>query len=151
MKHTISALLLGLLGLLAACALAAESPAPTDASTYLASPNASASPRASHMIARIWHGKTLASKADSYLKYLNDTGVAKMLKLPGNLGVEVLRRNQGGTADFVVISYWTSIDAVKGWAGADYGKTRFLDRDREFLIDPEPEVVHYEVVRSGAR
>src|SRR5262249_15473701 len=99
----------------------------------------------------IWHGKTLASKADSYQKYLNDTGVAKMLKLPGNLGVEVLRRNQGGTADFVVISYWTSIDAVKTWAGADYGKTRFLDRDREFLIDPEPEVVHYEVVRSGAR
>ena len=71
--------------------------------------------------------------------------------MPGNLGVEVLRRNQGGTADFIVISYWASIDAVKNYAGSDYARVKPLDRDREFLIDPEPEVVHYEVVRSGAK
>jgi heme-degrading monooxygenase HmoA len=103
------------------------------------------------MIARIWHGRTLASKADAYEKYLNDAGVAKMRKVPGNLGVELMRRNQGGNSDFLVISYWTSIDAVKNYAGSDYAKARPLDRDREFLLDPEPEVVHYEVVRSGAR
>jgi heme-degrading monooxygenase HmoA len=138
--------------LLALCLAAVSTLAASDATSYLAVPDASAPPKSSaHMIARIWHGRTLASKADAYEKYLNDSGVAKMRKVQGNLGVEVLRRNQGGMTDFVVISYWTSIDAVKNWAGADYGKTRFLDRDREFLVDPEPEVAHYEVVRSGAR
>ena len=96
-----------LLSLVAASGLTAA-----DAAGYLAVPNASASPRTSRAIARIWHGRTVASKADAYEKYLND-GVSKMAKVPGNLGVEVLRRNQGGTADFIVISYWTSIDAVK--------------------------------------
>jgi heme-degrading monooxygenase HmoA len=135
-----------LLALTAVSTLAAS-----DASSYLAAPNASASPKPSRMIARIWHGKTLASKADAYEKYLSEAGVAKMKKVPGNLGVELMRRNQGGMADFLMVSYWTSLDAVKNYAGSDYAKARPLDRDREFLIDPEPEVVHYEVVRSGAR
>jgi heme-degrading monooxygenase HmoA len=132
-------------------ALAASPLAAADASSYLAVPNASASPTPARMIARIWHGKTLASKADAYEKYLSEAGVAKMKKVPGNLGVELLRRNQGGTTDFLVVSYWTSLDAVKNYAGSDYAKVRSLDRDREFLVDPETEVVHYEVVRSGAR
>jgi heme-degrading monooxygenase HmoA len=124
----------------------------SDASTYLAVPDASAAPKASsRMIARIWHGRTVASKADAYEKYLDDAGVSKIKKVPGNLGVEVLRRNQGGMTDFIVISYWTSLDAVRNYAGSDYAKVRPLERDREFLVDPEPEVAHYEVVRSGAR
>jgi len=122
-----------------------------DAATYLATPAASASPRTPRMIARIWHGRTVASKADAYEKYLNEAGAAKMVKVPGNLGVEVLRRNQGGTTDFIVISYWASVDAVKNFAGSDYARVKPLDRDREFLIEPEAEVVHYEVVKSGAK
>jgi len=147
MRNTVAGLILSLAA--AAGLLAAEGAA--DATAYLAVPNASASPRTSRAIARIWHGRTVASKADAYEKYLNDAGVSKMAKVPGNLGVEVLRRNQGGTADFIVISYWTTIDAVKNYAGSDFARVKPLDRDREFLIDPEPEVVHYEVVRTGAR
>jgi len=147
MRNTVAGLILSLAA--AAGLHAAEGAA--DATGYLAVPNASASPRTSRAIARIWHGRTVASKADAYEKYLNDAGVSKMAKVPGNLGVEVLRRNQGGTADFIVISYWTTIDAVKNYAGSDFARVKPLDRDREFLIDPEPEVVHYEVVRTGAR
>jgi heme-degrading monooxygenase HmoA len=152
MRNTVAGLTLSLAA--ASGLLAAEGGA-TDvaaaASSYLAVPNASASPRTPRMIARIWHGRTVASKADAYEKYLNDAGVAKIVKVPGNLGVEVLRRNQGGAADFIVISYWTSIDAVKNFAGSDYARVKPLDRDREFLIDPESEVVHYEVAKSGAK
>lgn len=143
MKRTIASLILTL--------AVASTISASDAGSYLAAPNASASPRPSHAIARIWHGRTVASKADAYEKYLNDEGVAKLKKVPGNLGVEVLRRNQGGVSDFIVISYWTSLDAVKNYAGSDYAKVKPLARDREFLMDPEPEVAHYEVVRSGAR
>jgi heme-degrading monooxygenase HmoA len=148
MKNILAGLLLASI---AAAVPAADPSTLGRASTYLAVPNASASPKASHAIARIWHGRTVASKADAYEKYLNEAGVAKLMKAPGNLGVEVLRRNQGGMTDFIVISYWASLDAVKNYAGSDYAKVRPLDRDREFLVDPEPEVVHYEVVRSGAR
>jgi heme-degrading monooxygenase HmoA len=115
--------------------------------------NASASPavRPKAMIARVWHGRTLAAKADAYAKSLDMTGVARMLKTDGNHGVEVLRRSDGPRTDFIVISYWESLEAVKRFAGAEYEKAVILDRDREYLIDIEPTVVHYEVVRAAGR
>ncbi len=99
-------------------------------------------------IARIWKGRTLATKADEYEKYLNASGVGKILATPGNLGVQMLRRTDGGKAEFVVISFWESIDAVKNFAGPDYQKAVILERDREYLLEVEPRVFHYEVVRQ---
>jgi heme-degrading monooxygenase HmoA len=114
---------------------------------------ASASPavKPKPMIARIWHGRTLSAKADEYEKYLNASGVARMLQTQGNHGVEVLRRADGPRTDFIVISYWESIEAVKLFAGAEYAKAVIMDRDREFLVEVEANVVHYEVVRAGGR
>ena len=115
--------------------------------------NASASPsvKPKPMIARIWHGRTLTAKADEYERYLNASGVERMLKTDGNHGVEVLRKSDGPRTDFVVISYWESIDAVKRFAGKEFEKAVILDRDREFLIEVEPNVLHYDVVRATAR
>jgi hypothetical protein len=48
-----------------------------------------------HAIARIWRGRTLASKADEYQKYLEASGISRVRATPGNLGVTVLRRPDG--------------------------------------------------------
>ncbi len=103
------------------------------------------------MIARIWHGRTLTAKADDYEKYLQATGVKKILATEGNHGVEVLRRTDGPKTDFIVMSYWESIEAVKKFAGPDYEKAVMMPRDAEFLIEVEPGVAHYEVVRAGGK
>lgn len=133
--------------------VAVSAPLRPQSAPLTAQANASASPEArpKKLIARIWHGRTLAAKADDYEKYLNASGVAKILATDGNRGVEVLRRNDGPRSDFVVISYWDSIDAVKRFAGVDYQKAVILERDREYLIEVEPNVVHYEVVRAAGR
>jgi heme-degrading monooxygenase HmoA len=119
----------------------------------LAQKSASASPsvKPKPMIARIWHGRTLTAKADEYEKYLNASGVERILKTDGNHGAEVLRKTEGPRTDFIVISYWESIDAVKRFAGPNYEKAVILDRDREFLVEVEPNVLHYEVVRASGR
>lgn len=151
---------IGLFGVAAALFLAvsvhAESPSAAAGDAELtAQPDASASPDARRkprrMVARIWHGRTLTAKADDYEKYLQASGVKKVLATDGNHGVEVLRRTDGSQTDFIVISYWESIEAVKRFAGADYEKAVILPRDGEYLIDVEPVVVHYEVVRAGGK
>ena len=109
-------------------------------------PNAAPAPQTA--IARIWRGRTLASKADEYAHYLDANGIAKIRATPGNRGVTVLRRTDGDKAEFLVISIWDSIDAVKNFAGADYQKTVILPRDREYLIEVEPDVLHYQIVRE---
>jgi heme-degrading monooxygenase HmoA len=100
-----------------------------------------------HGIARIWKGRTLAEKADAYEKYLGETGIPMILKTPGNLGAQMLRRDDGREVEFVVISFWDSIEAIKRFAGPDYQKAVILERDREFLVAVEPNVLHYEIVK----
>jgi heme-degrading monooxygenase HmoA len=152
---------IALFGVAAAMCLAvsvrAESPSASAArdAVLTTQPDASASPdtrkKPKRMVARLWHGRTLTAKADDYEIYLQASGVKKILATDGNHGVEVLRRTDGTQTDFIVISYWESIEAVKRFAGADYQRAVILPRDGEFLIDVAPEVVHYEVVRAGGK
>lgn len=97
-------------------------------------------------IARIFRGQTLTAKADEYERYITP-GIEKILATPGNRGVAVLRRAEGDRTEFLVVSYWESIDAVKGFAGEDYQKPVLLPRDREYLT-AEPSVSHFEVKRE---
>jgi heme-degrading monooxygenase HmoA len=102
----------------------------------------------SRAIARIWRGRTLAAKADEYQSYLDKTGISRVRETPGNLGVTVLRRNDGAKTEFLVLSIWESVEAIKKFAGEDYQKAVILPRDREYLLEVEPNVLHYEILRE---
>ena len=106
---------------------------------------------ASRAIARIWRGRTLAAKSDEYQTYLDTSGISKIRATPGNLGVTVLRRNDGEKTEFLVMSVWESVDAIKKFAGDDYQKTVILPRDREYLLEVEPNVLHYEILKEERR
>jgi heme-degrading monooxygenase HmoA len=101
-------------------------------------------------VARIWKGRMLTSKADEYQRYLA-SGITKLRSTPGSLGISVLRRSEGDQTEFLVLSVWESVDAIKRYAGQDYQKTVILPRDREYLLEVEPNVLHYEIVREERR
>ena len=109
---------------------------------------APAKPASPVMIARIWRGRVPTSRAEEYTKYLYDNGIVKIRAITGNLGAEMLKRTDGDVTEFVVISYWPSRDAIRAFAGDDIEKAHFLPRDREFLINPDEFVRHYEVSAS---
>jgi heme-degrading monooxygenase HmoA len=71
--------------------------------------------------------------------------VKKIASLPGNRGVQMLMSKTAQQGEFMVISYWDSIDAIKGYAGEDYTKVHDLPRDKELLIDHEPLVRHFDL------
>jgi heme-degrading monooxygenase HmoA len=98
------------------------------------------------MIARIWEGRTRAALADEYAAYLYEHGVKKLRATPGNLGVQVLRRTQNGIAEFTTISYWSSRDEIRAYAGADIEKTHHLPKDADYLLELPPYVKHVEVL-----
>ena len=96
-------------------------------------------------IARMWHGRVPDARAVEYETYLREAGLAKIRKIPGNLGVDLFTRSRGGETEFLVVSYWRSLDDIKAYAGADIEKTHNLPRDPEFLIELEPNVKHFTV------
>ena len=101
---------------------------------------------ATALIARIWRGQTLAAVADEYTKYLCEEGVRAIARIPGNRGVQMLRSVGNEVADFQVLSYWESIEAIKRFAGEDYEQIRHLPDDPKYMVGAPPTVGHYEVV-----
>ena len=111
----------------------------------------SRSSNGSKLIARIWHGATAAARADEYAEYLERTGARECRATPGNRGVFVFRRIKHDRAEFTFISLWESIDAIKRFAGDDYEKAHYYDHDRDFLLELEPFVDHYDVLDAPIR
>ncbi len=104
------------------------------------------------MIARTWRGSVRADDAESYLDYLRGTGLAAFAATPGNLGALALRRIIGGRAEFLLISFWESDEAIRGFAGDDAARAVFYPEDERFLVERDEHVDHFEVVhRSGLR
>ncbi len=62
----------------------------------------------------------------------------------------VLRRIEDDRAHFLTVSFWESMGAIEGFAGSDPERARYYPEDREFLLDFEPTVEHYEVL-AGPR
>jgi hypothetical protein len=98
------------------------------------------------LIARTWWGTTRATDADRYLAYLQETGLREYQDTAGNRGVLALRRVADGRADFLLISFWSSDQAIRDFAGDEPNRARFYPEDDRYLLDGDGHAVHYEVV-----
>jgi hypothetical protein len=46
---------------------------------------------------------------------------------------------------------WESFDAIRRFAGEDYEKAHYYPEDRDFLLELEPFVEHYDVLDAPGR
>ncbi len=98
-------------------------------------------------IARVWRGKVANTKAQEYEKYIGE-GINGFSKIKGNQGYTLFTDKRADVTHFMVISYWDAKSSIIAYAGKDIEKTRFLPRDKEFLIEPEETVTNYEILET---
>ena len=98
------------------------------------------------VIARTWTGAVLRADADAYADYIRATGFAEYGQTAGNRGAWMLRRDDGDRTEFITLSLWDSVDAIKAFAGEDIEAAVLYPEDERYLIDGESSVTHYEVV-----
>jgi len=84
-------------------------------------------------IARIWRGRTTRERADEYEAYNYEAGIKPLMEKA--LGVQTLREDRATETEFVTISYWESIEAMRAFTGRDPTEIHHLERDAEFLIE----------------
>jgi heme-degrading monooxygenase HmoA len=102
------------------------------------------------MIARIWNGKTDIAHFETYSEFLEQVAIPDYEKTPGFRGLVFLRNQDDLHASFKLITYWDSIQSIKGFAGPDYKKAKYYPEDKNFLLHFEEETEHYEVfAKSG--
>ena len=97
------------------------------------------------MIARTWTGTVRTADADEYANYIRDTGFSEYARTAGNRGAWLLRREQGGTTEFITLSLWESYDAIRAFAGEDIEAAVLYPEDERYLIDGESSIAHYRV------
>jgi heme-degrading monooxygenase HmoA len=98
------------------------------------------------VISRLWHGWTTRANADAYEKLLREEVLPGIHRVRGFKGAQVLRRDTKNEIEFIVITSFDSIDAVKGFAGEDYEVAVIEPAARKLLARFDERAVHYETV-----
>jgi heme-degrading monooxygenase HmoA len=98
------------------------------------------------MIARMWHGRVPTAKAKAYRTFLNARAIPDYQSVEGNISVHILERTEEDITHFITLSFWESMEVIHGFAGQDVEIAKYYPEDKNFLLEFEPGVVHYEVV-----
>ena len=97
------------------------------------------------MIVRIWRGWTRTEDTEAYASYIKETGLAAYSATPGNQGAYLMSRTDNDSTEFLTISFWDSLESIRGFAGEDIEEAVFYPEDDGFLVDRETFVRHYRV------
>ena len=98
------------------------------------------------MIVRMWHGKVPATIAGAYREFLSARAIPDYQSVEGNLSVHILERSEGAVTHFITLTFWKDIESIKAFAGEDGTVAKYYPEDKDFLLEFEPYVIHYEVV-----
>jgi heme-degrading monooxygenase HmoA len=97
----------------------------------------------------MWRGWVRTDQVEAYVAYIERTGLAEYRKTPGNLGAQMWTRDLGdGRSEVTTVSWWASIDVIRGFAGDDIERAVFYAEDDAYLIERELTVTHHAVVRD---
>jgi len=99
------------------------------------------------MISRVWHGWTTPENADVYENLLKSQIFPGILakNVEGFLRIELFRRPIGREVEFITVMWFTSLEAVKAFAGEAWEVAVVPPAARAVLSRFDDRSQHYEV------
>ncbi|MEO0468650.1 MAG: antibiotic biosynthesis monooxygenase [Bacteroidota bacterium] len=101
------------------------------------------------MIARIWQGSVKAADFEAYTEFMKSRAIPDYQSTPGFVRLQFLRRMDGDTGHFTLITYWENLAVIKHFAGEDYEKAKYYPEDQQYLLHFAEKVVHHELFAEG--
>jgi heme-degrading monooxygenase HmoA len=102
------------------------------------------------MIVRLWRGRARAESADAYQRHVTTNVFPKLERLYGFIRGRVLRRRVDDQVEFLVMTEWASLDAVRAFAGDELDRAIVEPAARLVLADFDTHVEHFEVVQESS-
>jgi len=103
------------------------------------------------LILRRWAALIRTADREAYTAYIAGTGGNDYTATPGNRGYQMTMRDLGdGTTEVATLSWWTSFDAIRAFAGEDIAVARYYAEDDHYLLTRPEHVEHHEIVAGGA-
>jgi len=100
------------------------------------------------MISRLWHGWTTRDKADAYEELLRSEILPGIHRVAGFKGALLLRRDGKDEVEFVTLTMFDSMEAVKEFAGMDESKPVIYPKAEALLTRMDEHSHHYRIAIS---
>jgi heme-degrading monooxygenase HmoA len=100
------------------------------------------------MIIRAWRGRAGRARAGSYPKHFHEAVVPELRQVPGFLGAQLGRRVNGDAVEFLVLTRWETMEAIRAFAGPDVDKAVVEPGAVAALDDFDDTVRHYKVIEE---
>ena len=97
------------------------------------------------MIARVWRGRTTRENAAAYQELLGTTILPGIDRVRGYRGAELFRRDLGDEVEFMTVTRFDSLAAVREFAGDDYEQAVISDEAHRLLSQFDERVAIYEL------
>jgi len=97
------------------------------------------------MIARHWRGIARATAADAYIEHLRVETFPALAQLPGFLNASILRRDVPLGVEFLIVSYWESLERISAFAGPDLEAAVVSAVVQGMMVEFDTRARHYEV------
>jgi heme-degrading monooxygenase HmoA len=121
--------------------------APADWSTpAVAATLAPAHDREDTVIVRTFHATATAEGADAYRKHFTNSVLPDLRRIDGYRGAYLLRRDHDGGVQLQVLTLWSSLDAIRQFAGANLDSAVVEPAARAVLATYDTTVTHHTVV-----
>lgn len=101
-------------------------------------------------ILRRWSAHATEGQLPKYLEYFSKNVLPELRRVNGFLGVTVSIHHGANEADIFVASTWRSLEAIRGFAGADLEAAVVAPEAAALLKDFDRRVRHYEVAISAS-
>ncbi len=98
------------------------------------------------MIARFWSAQTTPAQAPGYVDHLKTHVLPTVRKMHGYTGAMLLEREVSGAVEILVITWWRSLEAIRGFAGAEVEDAVVADEAAALLTQFDRRVRHYHLV-----
>jgi len=97
------------------------------------------------MIGRLWRGATDADKAAAYEELLRNEVFPGIQQVAGARGAYLLRRELPDGVEFITLTLFESMDAVRAFAGEEYETAVIVKEAARLLREHDLTARHYEV------
>jgi heme-degrading monooxygenase HmoA len=100
------------------------------------------------MIIREWRGRASAEQTEAYPDHFHRVVVPELRKRAGFLGAHLGRRRIDDEIEFVVLTRWKSMEAIKAFAGEDPDRAVVDAGATATLRDFDARVQHFDVIEE---
>jgi heme-degrading monooxygenase HmoA len=98
------------------------------------------------MIERHWKGIAKKERSNEYIHHLRDDTFKQLADMKGFISARILKRDINAGIEFLVVTEWETIDAIKQFAGTNLEMAVVPQLVQEIMVSYDHIVSHYEVV-----